>query len=72
MVDANHPYTLHHTYTGKGCAHCGKEAAEHSQEFWLVDGKQVQPNDVGVNVGSNPTAVVVSKSTEMQSASSVV
>lgn len=43
MVDPNHPYTLHRSYTGVGCALCGKSAADHSQEFWLVDGKQVKP-----------------------------
>lgn len=54
MIDPNHPYTLHHTYTGKGCALCGKSAEQHPQEFWLVNGKQVDPQAAG-NVGSNPT-----------------
>lgn len=49
MIDPNHPYTLHHTYTGKGCAHCGKAASEHQQEFWLVNGKQVSPQEAATN-----------------------
>jgi hypothetical protein len=46
MVNAHHLYSLHHTYTGKGCALCGKSAEEHQQDFWMVDGKQVSPNDL--------------------------
>ena len=26
---SNHPYTIHITYTGPGCAHCGKPEAGH-------------------------------------------
>ncbi len=26
----NHPFTQHHTYTGPGCAHCGKPVEVHS------------------------------------------
>jgi len=44
MIDPNHPYTLHQSYTGKGCALCGKSSDEHQQEFWMVDGKQVGPD----------------------------
>jgi len=25
-----HPFTLHHTYTGEGCAICGTEKSNHS------------------------------------------
>ena len=46
MIDPNHLYTLHHTYTGKGCAMCGKDETEHQRESWMVDGKQVNPSEV--------------------------
>lgn len=48
MVDPNHLYTLHHTYTGDGCALCGKTATEHQQELWMVNGKQVRPDEVEI------------------------
>ena len=41
--DPLHPYTIHRTYTGPGCAHCGKTCDVHPQTSWLVDGKQVEP-----------------------------
>lgn len=54
MIDANHLYTLHHTYTGTGCAHCGKSAAEHSSEAWMVNGNKVEvPSATTVNCASN-------------------
>ncbi len=28
----NHQYTTHPTYTGVGCAHCGKSEQEHVKE----------------------------------------
>lgn len=30
----NHPYVGHHTYTGVGCAQCGRLEEEHHEEFW--------------------------------------
>jgi hypothetical protein len=41
MIDPNHLYTLHHMYTGAGCAHCGKEAEKHPAEFWMVNGEKI-------------------------------
>ena len=38
-----HLYTQHHTYTGAGCAHCGKDASQHPSEAWLVNGAKVEP-----------------------------
>ena len=37
-----HLYTLHHTYTGQGCAICGKEAQDHQLDLWLVNGEKVE------------------------------
>jgi hypothetical protein len=42
MRDPNHVYTLHHTYTGPGCAHCGKPLEEHASKDQLVNGKEVK------------------------------
>jgi hypothetical protein len=44
MVSADHLYTEHHTYTGKGCAHCGKTEAEHQSKGRLVNGKEEKPD----------------------------
>jgi len=35
-----HLYTLHHTYTGAGCALCGRTAEEHPPDVWMVDGER--------------------------------
>lgn len=42
LAGQEHLYTLHHTYTGQGCAHCGKEAdsPEHTPGVWMVDGEK--------------------------------
>jgi hypothetical protein len=40
MIDPNHLYTLHQTYTGTDCALCGKPATEHPLEYWMINGKQ--------------------------------
>lgn len=35
----NHPYTLHRTYTGEGCAMCGRSQEEHDPAHGkFVDG----------------------------------
>lgn len=34
------PYCTAHTYTGVGCAHCGRLEEEHSAEFWSCSSKQ--------------------------------
>lgn len=45
MIDANHPYTLHDTYTGAGCALCGKPESEHTQDYILVNGKKEEKGE---------------------------
>lgn len=37
-----HAYTLHHTYTGRGCAMCGLNAETHKADHWLVDGERIR------------------------------
>lgn len=45
MIDPRHLYTLHPTYTGPECAHCGKPAGVHAEpDVWLVDGKKQKPD----------------------------
>jgi len=46
MIDSNHLFTLHHKYTGDGCAMCGKSSVEHSKELWMVGGKQIKPDEI--------------------------
>jgi hypothetical protein len=41
MIDPNHVYTVHDTYTGTGCAMCGLAPCEHTSFDWLINGKQV-------------------------------
>jgi hypothetical protein len=36
-----HPFTLHHTYTGEGCAMCGKQADAHKADYRLIDGERL-------------------------------
>jgi hypothetical protein len=43
MIDPNHLFTLHHTYTGLGCAICGRGPEAHSAEQWLVNGEKKEP-----------------------------
>jgi hypothetical protein len=38
VIDPNHLFTLHRTYTGKGCAMCGQAPVDHTSDDWLVDG----------------------------------
>ena len=39
---ANHPYTLHKTYTGEGCAMCGRVQEEHNPALGkLVNGEKI-------------------------------
>lgn len=46
MIDPNHLFTLHHTYTGSGCALCGKGPESHSPDQWSIDGvKQAPPKE---------------------------
>jgi hypothetical protein len=41
MID-NHSYTLHHTYTGEGCAMCGRFQEEHDPAHGkMVNGEKV-------------------------------
>ena len=40
----NHPYTLHKTYTGEGCAMCGRVQEEHNPALGkLVNGEKKNP-----------------------------
>lgn len=41
----NHPGTIHHTYTGNGCAVCGKVMKDHSQENIVVNGEKIKKED---------------------------
>ena len=43
-----HPYTLHQTYTGHGCAHCGEfydSPLHEAVDYWLVEGVKVPKED---------------------------
>jgi hypothetical protein len=43
MIDVNHLFTLHRTYTGLGCAICGKGPESHPPDLWLVNGEKKEP-----------------------------
>jgi hypothetical protein len=43
VIDPNHAFTLHFTYTGAGCAHCGKDGDAHQQQYWMKNGVKVTP-----------------------------
>jgi hypothetical protein len=59
MIDPNHLFTVHHTYTGLGCAVCGLAPCEHPSFDWLVEGeKRIDPLD-----RSNAPCVVITGST---------
>lgn len=40
MIDPNHLFTVHHTYTGKGCAMCGLAPCEHTSLDWMIEGEK--------------------------------
>lgn len=39
-VDPAHLFTVHHTYTGAGCAMCGRAPVDHESYDWLVEGER--------------------------------
>ena len=41
MADLNHLFTVHVTYTGKGCAMCGLAPVDHTSDDWMVNGERV-------------------------------
>lgn len=38
MIDPKHLFTVHATYTGEGCAVCGRAPVDHESLDWLVAG----------------------------------
>lgn len=36
MIDPQHPYTTHPTYTGQGCAMCGKNEYSHQHQPGMI------------------------------------
>lgn len=45
-TDLNHAFTLHRTYTGRGCAHCGKGPVDHPSTHWMVEGNKFDPMEI--------------------------
>ena len=41
MTDPKHLFTVHHTFTGKGCAICGLAPVDHESYDWMVEGERV-------------------------------
>jgi hypothetical protein len=43
-MNCEHLYTIHATYTGEGCAMCGKDPhPDHALDFWFFNGEKIVP-----------------------------
>jgi hypothetical protein len=41
MIDPKHLFTVHNSYTGKGCALCGLAPVDHDLLDWMINGERI-------------------------------